>query len=260
MQTWTNLPWPDDPYRTGQQLYRRPAPRLAAFTTWPTVAGGQVVPLTTAIVYLPLDRSKPVAVTGQTLAFGFRAVSVGDPAELPAVAEVADLDLMQARRHAAILAGYHLGQDLAALRQAEGTTARRGLAAVADNWADRSPAAGRAALVDCDLDLSGAGLPLGQACQQAGISPTATGAVGQGTSHPATLAVKRALVIALLCASHHGRYEWDGILDTGEAMAASTWDCLPWPETTARTVLAGDGNRPPGGGDTDLPTAAGQRQ
>ena len=80
MRTWTNLPWPDDPYRTGQQLYRRPAGRLAAFTTWPTVAGGRAVPLTTAIVYLPLDRSRPVSVTGQTLAFGFRAVSADDVA------------------------------------------------------------------------------------------------------------------------------------------------------------------------------------
>lgn len=259
MQTWTNLPWPDDPYRTGQQLYRRPAGRLAAFTTWPAVAGGQAVPLTTAIVYLPLHRSKPVAVTGQTLAFGFRAISAGDPAELPAVAAVADLDLMQARRHAAVLAGYHLSQDLAALRPADGTTTRRGLAAVADDWADRREAAGRAALVDCDLDLPGAGRPLGQACQEAGISPTGTGGTSQGTSHPATLAVQRALVIALLCARHHGRYEWDGVLDTGQVMAAATWDCLPWPETTGRTVVTGCGTPPPGA-EAAPPAAAGQRQ
>ena len=259
MRTWTNMAWPDDPYRTGQQLYRRPAGRLAAFTTWPTVAGGRAVPLTTAIVYLPLDRSKPVSVTGQTLAFGFRAVSADDPAELPAVAAVADLDLMQARRHAAVIAGYHLGQDLTALRQAGGVTVRRGLAAVADDWADRSPAAGRAALVDCDLDLPGAGLPMGQACQQSGISPTRTGAAGRGASHPATLAVERALVIALLCARHQGRYEWDGVLDTGEVMAAATWDCLPWPESTARSVPAGYGI-PPTGVGAALPAAAGQRQ
>jgi hypothetical protein len=260
MRTWTNLPWPDDPYRTGQQLYRRPAGRLAAFTTWPTVAGGWAVPLTTAIVYLPLDRSKPVSVTGQTLAFGFRAVSADDPAELPAVAAVADLDLMQARRHAAVLTGYHLVQDLTALRQADGMTAWRGLAAVADDWADRGPAAGRAALVDCYLDLPGAGLPLGQACQQAGISPMGTGAVGQGTSHPATLAVERALVIALLCARHHGRYEWDGILDTGEAMAAATWDCLPRPTTTAQAALNGWRTPPPGDVDAIMPRATGRRQ
>jgi hypothetical protein len=124
MRTWTNLPWPDDPYRTGQQLYRRPAGRLAAFTTWPAAAGGQAVPLTTAIVYLPLHRSKPVTVTGQTLTFGFRAVSAGDPVELPAVGAVADLDLMQARRHAAVLAGPH-GAGLQQWRTTGLTAARQ---------------------------------------------------------------------------------------------------------------------------------------
>ena len=163
MRTWTNLAWPDDPYGTGQRLYRRPAQRLAAFTTWPAVAGGQPVPVTTAIVYLPLHRTQPVTVTGQTLTFGFRAASATDQSEIPGVAAVADLDLMQARRHAAVLAGYHLADDLAALQRADGGAVWRGLAAVAGDWATRSPAAGRARLFDCGLDLPGS-LPLEQAC------------------------------------------------------------------------------------------------
>ncbi len=32
IRTYTNLVWPGDPYRTGQQLFRRPQPRLAAFS------------------------------------------------------------------------------------------------------------------------------------------------------------------------------------------------------------------------------------
>jgi hypothetical protein len=232
MQTWTNLAWPDDPYRTGQQLYRKPGSRLAAFTTWPAVIGGQQIPAATAIVYLALHRSRPVTVTGQTLAFGFRAAGASGPAEVPAVAAVADLDLMQARRHAAVLTGYHLGKDLAALLQADGVTECRGLAAVAGDWADRSPAAGRAALFDCDLDLPG-GLPLGRACQQAGISPMTTVGAGHESWYQATLAVERALAIALLCARHQGRYEWDGTLDTKTVMTASAWDCLPWPPAGA---------------------------
>ena len=64
-------------------------------------------------------------------------------------------------------------------------------------------------------------------------------------------------MIALLCARHRGRYEWDGVLDAGEVMGAATWDCLPWPETAPR---AGYGTRPPGGADADLPATAGQRQ
>ena len=83
MQTWTNLAWPDDPYRTGQQLYRRPAPRLAAFTTWPAVTSGPAVPATTAVVYLPLHRTRPVTVTAQTLTFGFRAASTATRRRCP---------------------------------------------------------------------------------------------------------------------------------------------------------------------------------
>jgi hypothetical protein len=256
MQTWTNLPWPDDPYRTGQQLYRRPAGRLAAFTTWPTAAGGQPVPATTAIVYLPLHRSRSVTVTVQTLTFGFRAASAADPAEVPGVAAVADLDLMQARRHADVLTGYHLGRDLAALQRADGVTGCRGLAAVAGDWAGRSQAAGRAALFDCDLDLPG-GLPLGQACQEAGISPMTTADVRDEGWVPATLAVERALAIALLCARHQGRYEWTGTLDTRTVMAACAWDCLPWPETAPAT---GSVSGTPAPSDAAQASAHGQRQ
>jgi hypothetical protein len=232
MRAWTNLAWPDDPYRTGQQLYRRPGGRLASFTTWPPVAGDQQAPAAAAIVYLPLHRSRPVTVTGQTLAFGFRAASASELADVPAVAAVADLDLMQARRHAAVLTGYQLGKDLAALQRADGSAACRGLAAVAGDWAGRSPAAGQAVLFDCDLDLPG-GLPLGPACQQDGITPMTTVGAADGDWHPATLAVARALAIALLCARHLGRYEWAGTLDTRALMAASAWDCLPWPEPGA---------------------------
>ena len=66
-------------------------------------------------------------------------------------------------------------------------------------------------------------------------------------------------MIALLCARHQGRYEWDGTLDTGEVMAAATWDCLPWPATTA-PLRYGCRTPPPGGVDAAMPAAAGRRQ
>jgi hypothetical protein len=231
MQTWTNLAWPDDPYRTGQQLYRKPAPRLAAFTTWPDATSGQAI-TAAAVVYLPLHRTRPITVTAQTLTFGFRAASASNPAEVPAVATVADLDLMQARRHAAILTGYHLPNDLSALQHANTAAGLRGLTAVASDWGTRKPAPGCADLFDCALDLPG-GPPLGQACQQADISPLSADAIVVEDWHPVTLAVERALAIALLCARHQGRYEWAETLDTETVMAASTWDCLPWPQAPA---------------------------
>src|SRR5262245_44563934 len=118
MRTYTNLTWPDDPYRTGQQLYRRPVPRLAAFTAERTTMGGRPVPSAVAIVYLPLHRTQTMVVTEQTLTFGFRAASTNSTAEIPELAAIADQDLMQARRHAAVLAGHLLADDLTALRQA----------------------------------------------------------------------------------------------------------------------------------------------
>ena len=77
---------------------------------------------------------------------------------------------MQARRHAAVLTGYHWPATWPRCGRPTARRRARGLAAVADDWADRSPAAGRAALFDCDLDLPG-GPPLGRACQQAGHQP-----------------------------------------------------------------------------------------
>lgn len=233
MRTYTNMTWPDDPYRTGQQLYRRPVPRLAAFTAR-AARGGRLAPSAVAIVYLPLHRTRTLTVTEQTLTFGFRAATADDPAEAPGLALIADLDLMQARRHAAVLAGHLVAGELAALRQAVGAeVALRGLHAVEQEWAARGPVAGRAAEFDCGLDLPGSP-PLELACRQAGITARPEGSpdgVDRDSWQVAALAVERALMIALVCARHQGRYAWTGTLPTGPVVAAATWDFLPWPGT-----------------------------
>ena len=236
---------------------QRPARRLAAFTTWPSPAGGQPVPAAVAIVYLPLHRTRTVTVTNGTLAFGFRAASAADAAGAPAVAAVADLDLLQARRHAATLAGYLLAADLAALQHASDITSWRGLAAVAGDWGGRHWAKGQAWMLDCGLDLPGSP-PLKDACQQARVIPMGGEAARRDGWHPATLAVERALTIALLCARHQDRYEWTGTLGTGEVMAAAAWDCLPWPEGAAPPQHIASRAAAPGRGDVAL--ASGQRR
>jgi hypothetical protein len=232
MRTYTNMTWPDDPYRTGQQLYRRPVPRLAAFAAERTVAGGRPASAAVAIVYLPLHRSRAISVTERTLTFGFRAASIDDAAEAPGLAAVADLDLMQARRHAAVLAALRLAGDAAALR---------GLAAVEDEWAARGKTTGRAATFDCGLDLPGCP-PLERACQQAGIA-TSPGGSWYDADRPSgrqavALAVERALMIALVCARHQGRYDWTGTLRIRQVMATTTWDCLPRPGADTPAALA----------------------
>jgi len=233
MRTYTNLTWPDDPYRTGQQLYRRPPPRVAAFTAVRAATGGGLAPAAVAVVYLPLHRTRVVTVTEQMLTFGFHAASTDDPAEMPGLAATADLDLMQARRHAAILAGHLLAADLAWLRQAAGKATWRGLAAMEDEWAERGQPAGRAAMFDCQIDLPG-NPSIAQACRQSGIVSRcgARNRTDWPAEHQAAAqALERALVIALLCARHHGRYDWTGMLPAGRIIAAATWDFLPWPVT-----------------------------
>ena len=50
--------------------------------------------------------------------------------------------------------------------------------------------------------------------------------------------MERALLIALVCARHQGRYNWTGTLSIGQVMAATTWDCLPWPGAATPGALA----------------------
>jgi hypothetical protein len=244
MLTWTNMARPGDVYRTGQQLYRRPPGLLAAFAAGGELrAAGRRRPACCVMVYQPLHRTRPVAVTAGTLAFGFRAAGIAQGNETPALAAVADLDLMQARRHAAALAGHAPRDDLTALQTAAAGPVR-GLAAARQAWAGRrKPARGMALMVDTARDLPG-GPALAGVCEQAhGILPAAR-ASSAGLAQPcgelsvgATMA--QALAIALACARYLGRYQWDGTLDITQIMAAHAWDCLPGPaDAPARGVPA----------------------
>ena len=231
MRTYTNLTWPDDPYRTGQQLYRRPVPRLAAFTAARTVMSGRLMPSAVAIVYLPLHRTQAINVTEQTLTFGFRAASADGPGDMPALTAMADLDLMQARRHAAVLAGYLLAGDLAALRQAGDAAALRGLAAVQREWGTRGSGSWPGGHLRLRARLArdpaaGGGLPVGRDhCRswpgRGGRQPGGDAGGGAGADDraglrpaPGPLRVGRNL-------AHRA------------GLAAATWDCLPQSTTEA---------------------------
>jgi len=242
VRTHTNLAWPEDLYRTGQQLYRKPPPRLAAVTTSRTRSGGPACH-SVAIVYLPLHRTKTLTITGQTVAFGFCAASTTSTGEAPALARLAGLSLLQARRHAAVLAGHMLGEDLMALRDLAGDLVPRGIVAVERDWAGRhAPACGKAAMLDCGLDLPG-GASLPDACQQARISVSTQAATRDAPETgelAVVMAVHRALAIALVAARHLDRYTWEGTLHTYEILAAGAWDCLPLPADQPAAVTAAE--------------------
>ncbi len=232
MRTYTNLAWPDDPYRASQQLYRRPGPMLAAFAVLP--AGPEVrVPAAIAFAYLALHRSRTVTVAEDTLAFGFRAASAASDDDLPALASVAGLDLLQARRHARFLAGHALADSVRALRRHVPVTRARGLAAVEADW---NPGGARARGKAEMIDSCTHGGDLAVACRNAGITaspPCADCSLPAGTAVPeaaerlAAVAVERALVIALACARKSGLYGWDGALDTTRIMDVTAWDLFP---------------------------------
>lgn len=231
--TCTNLAWPEDPYRTGQQLFRKPGPMVAAFTLAPALPAWvrREALVSAAVAYLLLHRTRTVTITGPELAFGFRVVSTADWAALPELARAADLDLARAGRHAAVLAGLGLAGDLDRLQSLAGGQALRGAAAVLRDWAGRdTPARGKALMVDCGLDLPAG--PLDQACQQARISlgagwdQTQTGDAAD-VMMAAAGSTGRALMIALLAGRHLGRISWPRDLDITEIITASAWDQFP---------------------------------
>jgi len=237
MHTFTNLVWPDDPYRASQQLYRRPPPMLAAFTVLPRPAGAADVPAAVAMAYLPLHRTRVLDVSEGTISFGFRAAAADDSDCLAGLVAVADLDLMQARRHALILAGHDLAAELRILREAAPGLVTRGLAGVEAGWAERSaPRRGAAVLSDTSADL-GADHDMTALCRDAGIDgpqarlagPDARRQPGSGelAGALAAAAAERALLIALACARGTGRYLWSGHLSTSRIMAAAAWDLFP---------------------------------
>jgi hypothetical protein len=247
MRTYTNLTWPDDPYRTSQQLYRRPSPVLAAVAVMLPGQATHTVLAAVAVTYLPLHRTRVLTTSDGTLAFGFRAVSAADTEEIRELVRLADLDLMQARRHARFLAGHQPPAQLRALREAAPGMVTRGLDAVEADWANRQVRErGAATLIDIGANVGNGTGDLSDACHDASVeaSPASlTGHVALGgaagdavtAEHMAATAAERALVIALLCARHLDRYRWDGVLGTARVMAATTWDLFPhvtWDHTS----------------------------
>lgn len=231
MQTYTNLTWPDDPYRASQQLYQRPSPLLAAFAVVPASRCPMTAPAAVAIAYLPLRRTRAITVTGSAVNFGFRAASTQDAGSLPRLVAIADLDLIQARRHARYLAGHALSSGLRALREAAPGLTARGLAAVHSAWADRpARARGTAAMID----VADGRHDLADSCHRAAVTTCpdiiADGGTPDGSDMAerlAAAAAEQALAIALTSARELGRYQWQGTLRTASIMAAAAWDLFP---------------------------------
>ncbi|WP_239312301.1 hypothetical protein [Frankia sp. Cj3] len=241
MREATNLGWADTPFGAARRPFAERMSLLAAFTV---VGDEGAPPAAAAAVYLRLPR-RPMTVTDTTLRFGFHAVAIDDPSEIPAVVALVDAQLVQARRRAAILAGHRLADELASLAAAAGGRPLRGITAVAACWRANDTERGVARLLDTAHGPHPAALPAVCAGHQlTGLSPDPdrpgphpgrTGPVGPAPV-PDLLrhTMIRALAIALIAARTSGHYQWHNDLHLGDIIEAEAWDQI----TTAPTVTA----------------------
>ncbi|WP_322747929.1 MULTISPECIES: hypothetical protein [unclassified Frankia] len=230
MREATNLGWTDTPFGAARRPFAERMSLLAAFTV---VGDEGAPPAAAAAVYLRLPR--PMTVTDTTLRFGFHAVAVDDPSEIPMVVALVDGLLVQARRRAAILAGHRLADELASLAAAAGGRPLRGITAVAACWRAADTERGVARLLDTAHGPRPAALPAVCAGHQLtgmppdpdrpGPHPGRTGPVGPAPV-PDLLrhTMIRALAIALIAARASGHYQWHDDLHLGDIVEAAAWD------------------------------------
>lgn len=250
MRVFTNLAWPDDPYGTGR-LYRKVPPLLAAVAVQWIDDGDRAVPVAASVVYLKLHRTRLTVFDGTAVAFGFRALVIERPDDVEDLVEIINLDLLQARRHAAILAGHSLADDLYGLAAASKVTPR-GITAVEQVWHDRDvPHRAVAQRIDTAHDGATADADLRQVCINAGIAPgtAACGLAlqsvindhytrldqGQTVEWFGAAATEKALIIAMVAGQTAGRCIWSAPADIGASLTVHAWDSFPFP-IPARTL------------------------
>jgi hypothetical protein len=248
MHTVSNLLWPDTPFAAD----KRPFPHIVRLAAASAICwaddGRRAVPAAAALVYLPVRRHGVQPVDTDTLHVGYRVAVATHDTDPAAVAELVDGHLVQARRHAAIVAAAGWPDDAAALTKlATGPTP--GITAVADAWPHRTEPAGRergtALLVDADP--TGAGLAaladehrLSVPAGAGGLLPQAdvqtlhdqltdpdTPPVDGHDPRVQTLgvaALTQAVVVALLAGRHADRLSWTAPLDVAAVVGAVAWD------------------------------------
>lgn len=240
MHDWTNLQWPEAPFGAEQRPFGHHADMVTAVALdWTDRPDTGPLPVAAATVYLRVRRrGSAEEVRADTLPIGFRVTVIDDPAEVPGLSAVLDRALTRARRHAAILAGHALGDDLARIL-ALSSAALRGAAGARAGWADRAVSQrGMAVMVDTAAEASTTGAALDVAVTPSRLSTSG----GPGWSAAAARAVlARCAAIGLTAALHAGRYRWEGTFGLSEAIDRAAWDMLA-PHTDS--AAAGDAGPP----------------
>lgn len=225
MRDYTNLQWPEAPFGAEQRPFGHHRDMLAAFAlVWTTRADAGPLPVAAATVYLGIRRHGTAYEVGEeSLSIGFRATVVEDSAEIPHLLTLTDRALTRARRHAAILAGRHLGDDLTRMA-ALSPVPLRGAAGVLAAWANRAAKQrGLALMVDTAAEAGDSGADLDMPLDPVPYPVPDCPACAAGT---ARYALGRCLAIGLTAAVHAGRYRWEGAFRVTDAIDRAAWDVL----------------------------------
>lgn len=223
----TNLAWPETPFGAGQRPFGRPSHMLTAVAVdWAPERPGPRLPVAAAVTYMRIRRIGLTTISPVTLNFGFRAIALNALDDLEGQLAVIDRCLLGARRHATVLAGHRLGNDLAAL-QAATQRPLRGVSGLQEAWAGReTKGRGVAHLVDTAIDVGSNDVSItvelcppedvcGTALQRQLDAPTAAEAV-----------LHRCVAIALTAARRRNAYTWIGRFDVEAAVETAGWDVL----------------------------------
>jgi hypothetical protein len=225
VREYTNLQWPETPFGADQRPFGRHRDMLAAFAlAWASQPAGAPLPVAAATVYLGVRRHGSAYEVGEeNLSIGFRAAVIENLVEIPELLALTDRALTRARRHAAILAGHHLGDELTRMA-ALSAVPLRGAAGVLAGWATRAvKGRGMATMVDTAIEAGDAGADVGMSLDPVHqpIPECAQCAADTGRH-----VLGRGLAIGLTAAVHAGRYRWEGRFRVTEAIDRAAWDVL----------------------------------
>lgn len=230
MHDFTNLAWPEAPFGAEQRPFGKRSAILTAITfEWRSTAE-QAAPVlaSVATVYLRVRRDgKPLDVSDETLALGFRASVAEGAADVPALLDLTDRAITRARRHAAILVGHRLVDDLERLAH-NAPAPLRGITGLKPEWHARSAKVGGIArMVDTAYDLATTAADLQLTTEDDSTPNGAHNDAQEALS--ARHALCRALTLGMMAAAHLGRYRWSGAFRTGYAIDRLGWDVLASP-------------------------------
>jgi hypothetical protein len=152
----TNLQWPEAPFGADQRPFGHRTDMLAAFAVeWADRLDAEPLPVAAATAYLRVRKhGNPYDIHPGTLSIGFRATAIDEPRDVPDLLAVVDRAFTRARRHATILAGHRLDQDLIRMTILS-PVPLRGVAGVRAGWANRATRErGTALMLDTALDAA----------------------------------------------------------------------------------------------------------